>query len=475
MGADATPEASGHGGMIYDVTIIGAGVVGTAIARALSRYDLSVALLDAANDVGQGTSKANTAILHTGFDTKPGTLESTLVRRGYRLLGDYAEKTGIPLERTGAVLVAWTEEEHANLPTLKAKAIENGYERCALLTSAQVYESAPSLGPGALGGLSVPDESIICPWTPSIAYATEAVRNGVTLLLNHGVSEVDVPDGDCTRLRTTRGEITTRWLINAAGLGADVIDRSLGHDRFTVTPRRGELLVFDKFADRLLDTIVLPVPSSLGKGVLVSPTVYGNIMLGPTATDLDDKHATGTTEEGFEFLRSKGERLMPVLFGEEVTTAYAGLRASIDRDDYLISLDVEQRYVLVGGIRSTGLTASMAIGEYVEQLLVESSDLAFRKRPNPSEPPRMPNIGERTPRPYQRDDLIRRDPAYGSIVCFCERVTAGEIRDALRADVPAADRGGVGRRTRATNGRCQGFYCGADIDGRIAAGSEDTV
>lgn len=461
--------------MTYDVAIVGAGVVGTAIARALSRYDVSIAVVDAANDVGQGTSKANTAILHTGFDAKPGTLESRLVRRGYTLLSDYADKAGIPVERTGAVLVAWTEEELANLPGLREKAVANGYHGCEILTAAQVYEAAPSLGTGALGGLSVPDESIICPWTPSVAFATEAVDNGADLLLEHEVSGVDLRDDGTTRLHTGRGEITARWLINAAGLGADTLDRALGHDRFTVTPRRGELLVFDKLAGRLLDKILLPVPSKLGKGVLVSPTVYGNIMLGPTAQDLDDKRATGTTEEGFEFLRTKGERLMPVLFEEEVTTAYAGLRASIDHGDYLIVPEPEQRYLLVGGIRSTGLTASMAIAELVEEMLHETAGITLDKKDGVSAPPRMPNIGEATPRPYQRDDLIGEDPAYGELVCYCERVTAGEVRDALRARVPATDRGGVGRRTRATNGRCQGFYCGAAVDARIAETLEEST
>ena len=452
--------------MTYDITVVGAGVVGTAIARALSAFDVSVALVDAANDVGQGTSKANTAILHTGFDAKPGTLESRLVRRGYELLSAYAGETGIPLERVGAILVAWSQEELANLPTLQQKARDNGYDRCELLSAEQVYAAVPALGPGALGGLSVPDESIICPWTPSVAYATEAVNNGATLLLGHQVLGVDVAPDGVTTVRTDKGDLTTRWLINAAGLGADVLDRQLGYDRFTVTPRRGELLVFDKLASRLVEKIVLPVPSKLGKGVLVSPTVYGNVMLGPTAEDLRDKTATNTSEGGFEFLRTKGERLMPTLFAEEVTTAYAGLRASIDHNDYLIEADADQRYVLVGGIRSTGLTSSMAIAEHVVALLGEA-EVTLTGKADVVGPPRMPNIGERFPRPYAREDLIAQDPAYGEIVCFCERVTAGEIRDALTGAVPAVDRSGVSRRTRATNGRCQGFYCGAAVDACI--------
>lgn len=449
----------------YDVTIVGAGVVGTAIARALSRYELDIAVVDAAHDVGEGTSKANTAILHTGFDAKPGTLESRLVSRGYTLLGDYAERTGIPMERTGALLVAWTDEELANLPSLREKAEQNGYDACEIIDADAVYAALPHLGPGALGGLTVPGETIICPWTPSIAYATEAVDNGAALLLGREVTGVTVGD-DATVVHTSRGDITTRWLINAAGLGADVLDRALGFDRFTVTPRRGELLVFDKLARPLVDKIVLPVPSKLGKGVLVSPTVYGNVMLGPTAEDLHDKTATGTSENGFAFLHEKGERLMPTLFEEEVTTAYAGLRAAIDHGDYLIEPDPEQRYLLVGGIRSTGLTASMAIAEHVEGLLSDAG-VELRRRSSLADPPQMPNIGEARPRPYERDEVIRRDPAYGELVCFCERVSFGEIRDALCATVPAVDRSGVSRRTRATNGRCQGFYCGAAVDATI--------
>lgn len=456
--------------MNFDITVVGAGVVGTAIARALSKYELSVALVDAANDVGQGTSKANTAILHTGFDAKPGTLESRLVRRGYNLLRDYAHRSGIPVERTGAILVAWSDEELANLPSLQAKARANGYDRSRILSAEEVRAALPTLGPGALGGLDVPDESIICPWTPSIAFATEAVDDGAALLLNHRVQSVDV-GRDKTALRTDRGDITTRWLVNAAGLGSDTLDRELGHDRFTVTPRRGELLVFDKLAGDLLDKIVLPVPSKLGKGVLVSPTVYGNIMLGPTAEDLDDKTATGTTEKGFAFLRAKGQRLMPRLFEEEVTNAYAGLRASIESGDYLIEKDDAQRYLLVGGIRSTGLTSSMAIAEHVEELL-QQAGVRLSPRARTAQPPQMPSIGERCERPFERDDLITQDSSYGEIVCFCERVTAGEIRDALTSTVPAVDRSGVSRRTRATNGRCQAFYCGAAVDARIDQAQE---
>ncbi|GAA1192143.1 NAD(P)/FAD-dependent oxidoreductase [Streptomyces hebeiensis] len=446
---------------VFDVAVIGGGIVGAAIARELSGCDVSVALLEARDDVGDGTSKANTAILHTGFDARPGTLESQLVARGYHLLNAYAKATGIPVEHTGAVLVAWNQEELDALPGLKEKAEANGYEHCRIVDADEVYGVLPHLGEGVLGGLTVPDESIICTWTTNLALATDAQQRGTTILLHHAVTGVDEADG-VTTLRTAPGDVRARWVVNAAGLGADHIDRLFGHDRFTVTPRRGELFVFDKLTRPMVDKIVLPVPSSRGKGVLISPTIYGNVMLGPTAEDLTDRTDTGTSEDGFDFLLTKGERLMPRLLAEEVTATYAGLRAAIDHPDYLIEATPGQRYLLVGGIRSTGLTAGIAIAEHVRTVL-EEAGLALRTRSDLPDPPQMPNIGEAATRPYQDAELIAADPAYGTIVCFCERVTEGEIRDACHAPLPAHSPEGLRRRTRAMNGRCQGFFCGAAV------------
>lgn len=447
--------------------VIGAGIVGSAIARALGGTELTVTLVEGRDDVGDGTSKANTALLHTGFDATPGTLESRLVARGYDLLGEYAERVGIPVERTGALLVAWTDEERDTLPRLKDKAERNGYHACEIVTGDEVYRRVPDLGPGALAGLTVPGESIICSWTTNLALATEAVQRGVDLRRGAMVTDV-VRHDDHTVVVTTTGEVKARWVVNAAGLGADHLDGRFGYDRFTVTPRRGELLVFDKLTRPMAPCIVLAVPSSRGKGVLVSPTIYGNVMVGPTSENLTDRTATGTSEEGFEFLLSKGRALMPALFEEEVTAAYAGLRAAIDRDDYLVDVDRDQRYVLVGGIRSTGLTAGMALAEHLLELLADSDlDLTPRSALPPA--PRMPNIGEATTRPYQDAERIAADPEYGRIVCFCERVTAGEIRDALASTIPPRDLDGLRRRTRVLNGRCQGFYCGAHTQSLLEA------
>ncbi|MFG2456254.1 FAD-dependent oxidoreductase [Streptomyces sp. NPDC048523] len=446
----------------YDITVVGAGVVGTAIARSLARHPhFHIALVEAQDDVGQGTSKANTAILHTGFDAAPGTLEARLVREGSRLLAAYAAASGIPVEPVGALLVAWDEQQLAALPRLAEKAERNEYHDTRLIGPEELYDREPHLGAGALGALHVPGESIVCPWTTTLAYATQAVRHGVDLHLNARVEQVSRPDGTHHHLTTSRGTLRTRWLVNAAGLHADTLDRALGHDDFTVTPRRGQLLVFDKFARDLVRHILLPVPTALGKGILVAPTVYGNVLLGPTAEDLDDKRATGSTADGLEGLRDKGRRILPGLLDEEVTAVYAGLRAAIEHEDYRISAHPEQAYVTVGGIRSTGLTASLAIAAHVRDLLADTGlDLGPAEE---LEPVHMPNLGEMFPRPYQRPELIAADPEYGTLVCHCERVTRGEIRDALTTTIPPTTLDGLRRRTRARAGRCQGFYCGAAV------------
>ncbi|MFJ9022034.1 FAD-dependent oxidoreductase [Streptomyces sp. NPDC102259] len=432
----------------YDVAIVGAGVVGCAIARELARRPrLKVALVEAQDDIGQGTSKANTAILHTGFDAVPGSLEARLVREGAALLAAYAAESGIPVEPVGALLVAWDEEQLAALPRLAEKAERNEYRDARLIGAAELYRLEPHLGPGALGALHVPGESVVCPWTTPLAYATQAVRHGVDLHLEAPVRQVG-RQGDTHVIGTARGVLRARFLVNAAGLHADALDRLLGHDDFTVVPRRGQLIVFDTFARDLVHHILLPVPTALGKGVLVAPTVYGNVLLGPTAEDLDDKRATHSTADGLAGLRAQGGRILPGLLDEEVTAVYAGLRAATEHDDYRITAHPGEACVTVGGIRSTGLTASLAIAAHVVGLLETETGLD----PGP--------VRELRPVPVHRRPT---GPEYGILVCHCEGVSRGEIWDALAHPIPPRTLDGLRRRTRARAGRCQGFHCGAAV------------
>ena len=441
---------------IYDIAIIGAGAVGAAIARELSRYELDIVLLEANPDVGMGTSKASTAIWHTGYDATPGTLESVLLKRSYPLMEAFMLQVGSPFERIGGLLIAWTQEQLEALPILLDKAHKNGDTDVYLISREEVYEREPHLGQGALGGMFVPGEGILCTFTIPLACATQAVANGVTLKLNFVVRSIKRTN-DHTIVSSGSEEVQAKWVINAAGLRSDEINHQYGHENFKVTPRRGELIVYDKLARPLVNHVLLPVPTAITKGVLISPTVYGNILLGPTAEDLRDKTATSTTSNGLQSLLEKGEKILPDLLKEEVTATYAGLRAATEHSDYQIALHADQQYICVGGIRSTGISGCLGIAEYVADLLKEGG-VALKPR-SEFKTIRMPNIGEAFQRSYQNAELIEKNPEYGQIVCYCERVTVGELHDAIRSDIPATTLDALRRRTRAMQGRCQGFNC----------------
>jgi glycerol-3-phosphate dehydrogenase len=371
------------------------------------------------------------------------------------------------VERTGALLIAWSQEELRRLPEIAENARRCGYARTREVGRGELYRREPHLGAGAAGALEIPDEHIVCPWTPPLAFATQAVLAGAQLRLQERVTGLDaLPDGGW-RLGTSRGGLTARWVVNAAGLFSDEVNRMAGHDEFAVTPRRGELIVFDKLSRPLVGHVLLPVPTPTTKGVLVAPTVFGNVILGPTAVDIERKDDTSSTAEGVARLRAFGERIMPALLEHETTAVYVGLRASTEHDDYQVFVDGERSYACAGGIRSTGLTSSMALAEHVRDGLA-SAGLELRERPEGLPAVRMPNIGEASPRPYRQPERIAEDPEYGRIVCFCERVTRGEIRDAAAGAIPPRDLDGLRRRTRALMGRCQGFFCGAEVPALLA-------
>lgn len=387
--------------------------------------------------------------------------------RGHALLSAFADEVGIPLERTDALLVAWNDEQLARFPEIRETARRCGHDRVGEIGRDELYAREPHLGPGALGALEVPGEHVVCPWTPPLAFATQAVLAGVKLRREERVTGMERLSEGGWRLETSRGGLTTRWAVNAAGLHSDEVNRMAGHDGFTVTPRRGELIVFDKAGRHLVRHVLLPVPTGATKGVLVAPTVFGNVLLGPTAVDVERKDDTSSTAEGITHLRELGRRILPELLDQEVTAVYAGLRAATEHADYQLWVDGDRSYVCAGGIRSTGLTSSLAIAEYVRDELA-AAGLPLRERPEGLPALRMPSIGEAQLRPYADPARIAADPEYGTIVCFCERVTRGEIRDAVQSALPPVDLDGVRRRTRALMGRCQGFFCGPNVAATLA-------
>jgi len=419
-----------------------------------------------------GTSKASTAIWHTGFDAKPGTLEATLMRRSYKLMDTYLREANIAHERLGAILIAWNQAQMDALPALLKKAHENGVMDVRIISVDEIYKREPHINKGALGGLLVPGEGILCTFSVPLAFAYQAVLNDVELFLNFHVSEIrpsTTGDGRQTTWSVVNSlsfndVIQAHYIVNAAGLFSDEINAHFGKTSFGVVPRRGQLIVYDKLARPLVNHVLLPVPTSITKGVLISPTVYGNILLGPTAEDLPDKAATETTADGLKFLLDKGRDILPQLLDEEVTATYSGLRAATEHSDYQIEMDAAQRYLCLGGIRSTGISAAMGIAEYGVDLLRDAG--LELKLKDEFKKVKLPTIGQAGVRPHQNAEMIKQNVAYAEMVCHCERVSRGELLDALKAPIPATSLDALRRRTRASQGRCQGFNCHAALENR---------
>jgi glycerol-3-phosphate dehydrogenase len=445
----------------YDFIIVGAGVIGCAIARELARSRCRTLVLEAALDVGEGASKANSSILHTGFDTKPGTLESRLVTEGWQLWQEEADELHLPLQQVGALMLALDDRELLQLEHWWTTAHRNGVTDVERLSPEAVRERYPLAPSCVRGGLLIPRESITCTMTAVIALAEQAAINGVEFLLGARVLGFEPTNGAQRTVLTTRGAFTARWVIDAAGLWADEVAAWAGVNDFHLTPRKGEFLILDKTARTKVPCILLPVPSEVSKGILVTPTVYGNVLLGPTADDISDKHDRTVSRAGLQRARQGALRLAPDLADEPVIATYAGLRAVHASGDYHIEIFPRERLVVAAGIRSTGLSSALAVARFVVQLLRERGESLctggpLQPRPRPAWRP-----GE--PRPCTVPERVAECPGYGRVLCLCELVSEEEIRSVFRRPIRPRTLDAVRKRTWATAGRCQGFYCMAAI------------
>ncbi len=445
----------------FDVAVIGAGVVGCAIARRFALMGARVTVIEKAADILAGASKGNSAILHTGFDAPSGSLEWQCVQAGYAEFLGIREELGLPLLQSSAILAAWTEDEVSKLDQIAAKAWKNGVADVRPLTPAEVLAREPHLSPNVLGGLLVPGEYLIDPWSTPLAYIHQAIAHGATVLRETEVLSGRF-DGHIWTLETNKDPVTAETVINAAGLWGDIVDDRLEAGRaFGIRPRKGQFVVFDKAAAPLLSAIILPVPTERTKGIVLTPTIFGNLLVGPTAEEQTDRIRATVEREVMEQLITKARAILPALAGMPVTATYAGLRPATEHADYQIRQDAARHLIVAGGIRSTGLTGALGIAQHVATLYGD------RHRPQPraaadSRPcAALPVLAEHEARDWTK-------PGYGEIICHCELVTKREIEAALAGPLPAGDIGGLKRRTRAGMGRCQGFYCGA----RLAALTE---
>lgn len=439
-----------------DVIIIGAGVSGCAVARELSRYELDICVLEKESDVCEGTSKANSGIVHGGFDAKPGTLKAKLNVLGNQMMDEMAEKLDFPFRRNGAMVVCQSKEEMAVLEELMERGKKNGVEGMEMLSRSQALLLEPNLADTVYAAIHIPSSGIVCPFEMNLAYAENAVQNGVQFHLETEVKQIEKMENGF-RVLTDKGMFETRFLINAAGVYADIFHNMVSREKIHITPRRGEYCLLDKNAGNLVERTIFQIPTPKGKGVLVTPTVHGNLLIGPTAADITDKEGTETTSDGLEEVMKKCTKSVKNIPKRQIITSFAGLRAHEDDGDFIIQEVKDAKgFIDVAGIESPGLSSVPAIGVYVRDIMAGLTELREKKE-FCEHRKRITRISELSRE--EQNGLIQENPAYGQIVCRCEGVTMGEILDAIHRPLGATTLDGIKRRTRAGMGRCQAGFC----------------
>ena len=440
---------------MYDVVIIGAGVVGGLLARALSRYDLRVCLLEKENDVAMGATKANSAIVHAGFDAKEGSLKAKLNVRGSEMMEQITSELGVKYRRNGSLVLAFSEEDMETVNALYVRGTANGVKDLAVLDGEAVRAMEPALSENVKGALYAPTGAIVCPYELNIAAVGNAMDNGVELIRNFEVVGIDREAGGMV-VRSSDRAIKTRYVVNAAGVHSDDVAKLAEDDSFSIRPRRGEYVLMDKTCGGTVSHTIFRTPSKLGKGILITPTVDGNLLLGPTAEDIDDKEDRNTTSDGIaSVLKNAAEVLTKVPAAKNITS-FTGLRATGSTGDFIIN-NPTHGFINAAGIESPGLSSAPAIAEYICELL-EKDGLVLSEKAD-FDPIRKPAHAFREMSIEEKNAVIKKDPRYGKIVCRCEGITEGEIVAAVRENPAALDIDGVKRRTRSGMGRCQGGFC----------------
>ena len=441
--------------MIYDAAIIGAGVVGGMIGRALSAYDLKICMLESKGDVAMGASHANSAIVHAGFDCEPGTLKAKLNVRGSEMMEETARQLGVPYYKNTSIVIGFEGDEE-KIKHLYDKGIANGVKELSVISGDEARALEPRLSDKVECALLAKTGAIICPYELTIAAVGNAMDNGAELKTDFEVKSITEKDGVYTVSSDTE-EIRAKYVINCAGVYSDKIAGMAGVCDFTITPRRGEYYVLDKECGKTVSATIFRAPTAMGKGILVTRTVDGNLLLGPTAENIEDKEDVSTTDSGLNSVKVSAEEMVPgIPVGRQTITTFCGLRSVGSTHDFIIN-NPKPGFVNVAGIESPGLSSSPAIAEYVVDMLAKAG-MKLEKKAD-FNPFRRGSHWFRSLSIAEKNEVIRKDPAYGRIVCRCESVTEGEIRDAIVRNPKAHDVDGVKRRTRSGMGRCQGGFC----------------
>ncbi len=449
----------------YDIAIIGAGVVGAMIARTLSAYKLKICVLEKENDVSMGASKANSAIVHAGFDASVGSLKAKLNVLGSEMMEDVARELGVKYKRVGSLVVGFSDEDKKVLEELLERGIANGVKDLRILNKEELHEIEPSLSDEASSALIAPTGAIICPYGLTIAAIGNAMDNGVELMCNFEVSSI-TDKGDAYEITSSDNKnISASKVINCAGIYSDKIAAMVGDDTIKITPRRGEYILLDRDCGNFFAHTIFTVPTPLGKGILMSPTADGNLILGPTAENITEKEDRSTTSSGLSAVTAAARRNSPSVPLNKAITSFTGLRAVGNTGDFIIR-PFGDKFINVAGIESPGLSAAPAIALYVKDILVELGvELAANESFNPIR--KSYHFFKELPEDEKRE-YIKAHPAFGKIVCRCETISEGEIIDALTRNPRAVDIDGVKRRTRSGMGRCQGGFCMPSVTEIIA-------
>ncbi len=443
---------------MYDIAVIGAGVVGGLIARELARYEVSVVILEGEGDVARGATAANSAIVHAGFDAKEGSLKARLNVRGSEMMENVARELGVKYNRCGSIVVGFSDEDRKTLEELKARGERNGVKELSVVCRDELLQLEPGIGEGVTSALIAPTGAIICPYELCIAAVGNAMDNGAELRLGFRVEKIE-KSGTGYTVYSENDSVEAKYVINCAGVHSDDVARLAGDSSFNIRARRGEYMLLDKECGRTVSHTIFRCPSKMGKGILVSPTVDGNLILGPTAEDIDDKGDKKTTAKGLASVRAQASEQVSGIDFSKVITSFTGLRATGDTGDFVINY--KDGFINVGAIESPGLSASPAIAEYVIGLFYENG-VAFTEKQG-FEPTRRAAHFFRELTIDEKNEIIKERPDYAHIICRCENITEGEIVDAIRANPRPSDVDGVKRRTRSGMGRCQGGFCAPQV------------
>lgn len=441
---------------LFDVCVIGAGVVGCAVARELSKYRLSVCVLEKEEDVCSGTSKANSGIVHSGYDALPGTVKAKMNVRGAALINELSKTLDFHFRQNGSMVLCFDKEDMPRLEELYERGVKNGVAELRMISGDEAREIEPALSEKVVAALLAPTAGIVCPFGMTIAFAENAAENGAEFRFLTEVTNIRKTKGGYS-IETDRGTFKSKYIVNAAGVFADRHHNMVCDEKINITPRKGEYVLFDREVGNLVSHTIFQLPGKQGKGVLVAPTLHGNLLAGPNAVDIDDKCDTSTSADGTGDVKERALVSVPSLPYGSVITGFSGLRAHEDGDDFIIG---EARgadgFFDAAGIESPGLTAAPAIGEYLAGLIAKKSGAAVKddfvaERRAIVEVAKLP--------PEERSKLIAKNPAYGRIVCRCEAISEGEIVDAIRRRPGAVSLDGVKRRVRQGMGRCQAGFC----------------